>query len=98
MTTKEKDYVNYILTKSIKHNKSDINYKHIFSNSNTKLEYSSPNTESKTIFVFGKDTCRDNKRNRHFLNLEKLPDSLLINLEIENLITENIIKYVIIQI
>lgn len=94
MTTKEKDYVNYMLTKSLKQNRSDINYKHLFTESDVKLEYVPPTTETKTSFVFGKDTCRDNKRNRYFLNSLSISKDLMVRREIENMIIKlSFMKY-----
>ncbi|WUR02238.1 uncharacterized protein VNE69_01177 [Vairimorpha necatrix] len=90
MTVKEKDYVSYIFTKNLKQTKSDVNYKKLFNN--IKQDYTPIKTEVKTSFIFGKDTCRDNKKNRYFTSVKILPDFLKTQCEIDKLISQVIYK------
>lgn len=88
MTIKEKEYVNYILSKNIRSLKYDVDFSHIYNFSNQKIEYVQPLTEIKTRFVFGKDLFRDNKKSRHFTSSNLCSD---LNTEIE--IEQFLVKY-----
>lgn len=86
MTTKEKDYVSYIFTKNTRQLKGDIDYKKVFSG--IKQDYTSFKNDIKTSFVFGKDTCRDNKKNRYFTASKNIPQNLQLECEVDNIYTK----------